>query len=82
MTLTPFVVQLKTNSTFLTDFKDTLASANANDAGSLAACKIIDSWLQPTEAELIALNVPKTKVGPLRVCTDSGNLALILASSS
>jgi hypothetical protein len=79
MNLTPFVARLKADATFLTDFKETLASANANDANSLAACKIVDSWLKPTDQELLAVPVPPNKVGPLHVCTDSGNLALILA---
>ncbi len=77
MTLTQFISRIKSDPTFLADFKSTLDSAGANDK---AARDCIESYLKPTEQELEGFGVPNANVLPARFCTESGKLALILAT--
>ncbi len=77
MTLAQVVNKLKTDATFPADFKATLASANANDQ---AAIDCINSYLAPTAQELEAKSVSKSEISLYSACTESGKLALILAS--
>jgi hypothetical protein len=77
MTLAQIVNRLKTDSEFASDFKQTLASAIENDQ---TAIDCIDSYLAPTAEELQAKSVSKSEVALYSSCTESGKLALILAS--
>lgn len=73
MTLTQVLALLETDSDFAHFLATTLQDAYAGDQ---AAIDCVDSYLQPTAGELQNLGVPKSDVGPMRSCTESGKLVL------
>lgn len=40
------------------------------------AIDCVDAYLQPTVRELLNLGIPRSQIGPMRKCTDSGKLVL------
>lgn len=73
MTLTQVLALLETDSDFANFLATTLREAYGGDQ---AAIDCVDSYLQPTAGELQNLGVPKSDVGPMRSCTESGKLVL------
>jgi len=78
--LTTLVVMLEDQSSgFAAFFFPVLKNAMANDT---AAIKCLESYLAPTDQELIALGVPSTGVGAARKCTDVGLLVAVIAQQN
>lgn len=73
MNLTKVLALLETDSDFAGFFAATVQSANK---GNQNAIDCVDSYLQPTVGELQNLGIPKSQIGPMRKCTESGNLVL------
>ena len=73
MTLTAVLALLDTDSDFATFLATKVQAANDGDQ---EAINCVDSYLAPTARELQNLGIPKSQVGPMRKCTDSGNLVL------
>ena len=73
MNLTDVLALLDSDSDFAGFFATTVQNANK---GIQSAIDCVDSYLQPTAAELQNLGIPKSQIGPMRKCTESGNLVL------
>jgi len=74
MTLTQVLELLDSDPDFAMFFATTVQNANNNDQ---AAIDCVDSYLEPTPEELETLGIPKSQIGPMRKCTESGNLILV-----
>jgi hypothetical protein len=73
MSLTQVLALLDTDSDFATFLATTVQDANRGDQDAIDC---VDSYLQPTAGELQDLGIPKSQIGPMRKCTESGNLVL------
>jgi hypothetical protein len=73
MKLSDVLSLINTDSVFANFFATTVQAANK---GSQDAINCIDSYLQPTVDELLKLGIPRSQIGPMRKCTESGNLVL------
>ena len=74
MTLTQVLGLLDSDPDFATFFATTVQDANKNIQ---SAIDCVDSYLEPTVEELENLGIPKSQIGPMRKCTESGNLVLL-----
>ena len=73
------VALLQSDKAFAEFFADLLKRANDNDKGAITC---VDSYLQPTDAELDDLGIPASNWGDLRKCTDSGLLVAVIAKQN
>ncbi len=73
MSLSAVLALLDTDSDFATFLATKVQAANDGDQ---EAINCVDSYLAPTARELQNLGIPKSQVGPMCKCTDSGNLVL------
>jgi hypothetical protein len=75
-TLWGLVKRLESDQTFARFFFDLLKRANNNDRDAIAC---VDSYLEPTTQELEELGIAASEIDPMRRCTDSGSLVLVVA---
>lgn len=73
MSLTQVLALLETDPDFARFLATTVQEANRGDQHAIDC---VDSYLQPTAEELHNLGLPKSQIGPMRKCTESGNLVL------
>src|SRR5688572_2739410 len=75
--LTTLVAMLEDESSgFAEFFFPVLKDALANDP---SAIECLESYLLPTDSELLALGIPSSEVGACRRCTDVGLLVAVIA---
>ena len=74
MTLMQVVALLESDPDFATFLATKIQEANG---GNQSAIDCVDSYLEPTVTELENLGIPKAQIGPMRKCTESGNLVLV-----
>jgi hypothetical protein len=70
---------LESDKVFAGFFADLLKRANDNDKSAIAC---VDSYLEPTDAELEDLGISASNWGSLRRCTDSGLLVAVIAKQN
>jgi hypothetical protein len=73
MNLTQVLALLETDRDFASFLAIKVQEANKGDQDAIDC---VDSYLQPTARELQNLGIPKSQIGPMRKCTESGNLVL------
>ena len=73
MSLAGVLAKLDSDPDFASFFSTTLQDAYRGDQ---TAIDCVDAYLQPTVRELLNLSIPRSQVGPMRKCTESGNLVL------
>ena len=73
MNLTQVLALLETDVEFASFLATKVQEANRGDQDAI---NCVDSYLQPTVAELQNLGIPRSQIGPMRKCTESGNLVL------
>lgn len=73
MNLTQVLALLETDPDFARFLANTVQAANRGDQNAIDC---VDSYLQPSVAELQNLGLPRSQIGPMRKCTESGNLVL------
>ncbi len=61
---------------FASEFFSLLKNAEAKVPG---AAECVDSYFEPTTAELQTLGIPASQIPSMRKCTDSGLLVLVIA---
>ena len=74
MNLTEILELLENDADFAMFFATKVQQANNNNQDAIDC---VDSYLQPTAEELENLGIPKSEIGPMRKCTESGNLVLV-----
>jgi hypothetical protein len=75
-TLWTVVDMLEHQSDFAQFFFPKLKAALGNNPAAIAC---VDSYLAPTDQELIDLGIPMSQVGSHKRCTDSGLLVAVVA---
>ena len=78
-TLWGLVRLLESDRDFAEFFADLLKKANNNEKGAI---ECVDSYLEPTTAELEALGIGASQWNSLRKCTESGLLVAVVAGQA